>query len=245
MSFNLSTFIFEIINFLVLAYILQRLLYRPLHDMIDRRRQAIACAQNEAKEATRQANELQRQFRARMAESEEERRQIIDMAHQEAERQRQSILEAADAEAHQRLKEAANAIAVEQKDAREALRDDVTRDALRLTERLLQEASGSSLQRHMVQRLVAALDATSPEERKQLERGVSLGGHAVLQSASRPDPEDIEAVGTAVGRLLGNSVPLDVRTKANLLGGVRLQPDGHVWDASLAQVLEGTVRDDP
>lgn len=244
MSFNLSTFIFEIINFLVLVYVLQRLLYRPLHQMIDRRRVAIARAQDEAREATRQAEELQRQLRTKMAEAEGERQQLISTARAEAEQQRQSILEEADAEARRRLEEARASIALEEKDAREALREDMTRDALELTGRLLREASDSTLQQLLVQRLVEALDATSPAERKQLVRGMVPGGHAVFQSAFPPGQEDIEAVGSAVNRLLGDSVPLDVRTDPDLISGARLQLDGHVWDASLAQALEGTVRDE-
>jgi F-type H+-transporting ATPase subunit b len=40
MHFNLTTFLFEIVNFLVLLVVLQRLIYRPLRKGIDARRQA-------------------------------------------------------------------------------------------------------------------------------------------------------------------------------------------------------------
>jgi F-type H+-transporting ATPase subunit b len=244
MSFNLSTFIFEIINFLALVYVLQRLLYRPLHQMIDRRREAITRAQEETREATREAEELRGQLQARMTEAEGERQQLIAGAREEAGKQRQSILEGADAEARQRLEDARTAIAAEQKDAREALRDDVTRDALQLTARLLQEASDSTLQHHLIQRLVTTLDAIPAEERVQLARGVLQGDRAVLRSASAPERGDLEAVASAVDRLLGKDVHLDVRTQPDLIGGVQLQLDGHVWDASLAQALQGVVRDE-
>ncbi len=45
MSFNLGTFLFQTVNFIVLVYILHRLLYRPLHEAIDRRAAEIARAQ--------------------------------------------------------------------------------------------------------------------------------------------------------------------------------------------------------
>ena len=41
MEFNLSTFILEIINFLILIWILQRLFYKPLLEVIAKRKQFI------------------------------------------------------------------------------------------------------------------------------------------------------------------------------------------------------------
>ncbi len=55
MTFNIWTFLFEVVNFVVLAYILHRLLYRPLREAIDRRRAEIAQTQAEAEQARAEA----------------------------------------------------------------------------------------------------------------------------------------------------------------------------------------------
>ena len=44
MNIHLGTFVFQIVNFVVVAFILHRLLYRPLYEAIDRRRQATLAA---------------------------------------------------------------------------------------------------------------------------------------------------------------------------------------------------------
>ena len=54
----LSTFIFEIINFLILIWILQRLFYKPLLAVIDKRKQHIDQSLADAKKLHQEADEL-------------------------------------------------------------------------------------------------------------------------------------------------------------------------------------------
>jgi F-type H+-transporting ATPase subunit b len=61
MEFNLSTFILEIINFLILIWILQRLFYKPLLEVIAKRKQFIDQSLADAKIMQQQAEE-QRSF---------------------------------------------------------------------------------------------------------------------------------------------------------------------------------------
>ena len=57
MEFNLSTFILEIINFLILIWILQRLFYKPLLEVIAKRKQFIDQSLADAKTMQQQAEE--------------------------------------------------------------------------------------------------------------------------------------------------------------------------------------------
>jgi F-type H+-transporting ATPase subunit b len=57
MQFDLTTFIFEIINFLILIWILQRLFYKPLLDVIAKRKQFIDQTLADAKAIQAQADE--------------------------------------------------------------------------------------------------------------------------------------------------------------------------------------------
>src|SRR5579872_1716801 len=238
MNFSFSTFIFEIINFLVLAYILQRFLYRPLHDMIDRRREAIARAQEEAAEARRQAEELQQQLAAKLAGADEQRRQVLARAHDEAEEQRRRLLAHADDEARDRIADAERAIELEKRDARDALQAELLHDALEVTERLLAEVSSSTVQEQLVERLVSTLDALPVQERKQLTESWKPGDRAVLESASVLGRSEVERIEKAASNIVGRPVDLSLQTDPDLIGGVRLRLDGHLWDASLAGSLE-------
>src|SRR6185437_10735734 len=97
MIFNVWTFLFQVVNFLVLVAILRWLLYRPLREAIDRRREADARAQADAEAAHQRAEATQHTLDQRLADLEHGREVAIREARDRAEAERQSLL--ADTEA--------------------------------------------------------------------------------------------------------------------------------------------------
>src|SRR5271169_2891842 len=92
MIFNVWTFLFEVVNFLVLVYVLHRLLYRPLHEAIDRRREANAKAQADAEKARHEATTLKQQLDTQMAALEDERLELILKARDQAQADRKATM---------------------------------------------------------------------------------------------------------------------------------------------------------
>lgn len=91
MEFNSSTFILEIINFLVLVWILKRFFYKPLLDVIARRKAGIEETVANAEGLQNQAKELQQQYEDRLAawqqEKQEAQRTLDASLQKERERQ--------------------------------------------------------------------------------------------------------------------------------------------------------------
>ena len=77
MEFNLSTFILEIFNFLILIWILQRLFYKPLLETIAKRKQFIDQSLADAKTMQQQAEEQRSLYENRQKLWEEEKKQLL------------------------------------------------------------------------------------------------------------------------------------------------------------------------
>ena len=73
MEFDWTTFTLEIINFLILVWILKRFLYRPVLDVIARRRDGIEKTLADAQEIETQANLLKQQNEQHLAQWETEK----------------------------------------------------------------------------------------------------------------------------------------------------------------------------
>ncbi len=92
MIFNVWTFLFEVVNFLVLVYVLHRLLYRPLREAIDQRREANAKAQADAEKARQEADRAtSSSSSAQLAAIDQERQDVIRKAREQAEAERKAI----------------------------------------------------------------------------------------------------------------------------------------------------------
>ncbi|ATG90608.1 F0F1 ATP synthase subunit delta [Methylomonas koyamae] len=68
MQLDWTTFILEIVNFLVLVWILQRFLYRPMLALLDARQQRISEQTERAEQLQAEAEALQSQYQARLAD---------------------------------------------------------------------------------------------------------------------------------------------------------------------------------
>ena len=239
MTFNVWTFVFEIVNFVVLAYILRRLLYRPLRAAIDKRREAIAQAQAEAEKARAAAVAMQQQLQTQLGDMEKERQEAIQQTRELAEAERQKLIAEGEKTLTRRQEEARLAIERQRDEALRSLRSELNSAAAELAERLLQEATGSTLQQQLVKRLIEALSQVPENQRIQVRDDWSNADGAMVETATTLDANSLQQINQAVYALVGQPVNLAVQTKPNLLAGARVRIGGHVWDASLAGQFEG------
>src|SRR6056297_86 len=71
------TFAFQIINTIILYLILKKLLFKPVTEFMQSRKDGISASLEEAENMTEKANELKAQYESKIKASEEEGRQII------------------------------------------------------------------------------------------------------------------------------------------------------------------------
>nr|WP_235899142.1 F0F1 ATP synthase subunit B [Suipraeoptans intestinalis] len=105
------------INILVLFLILRKLLFRPVMDIMEKRRQMIEGKLQEASREKEQAESLKREYEDIRGKAKEESRQIILQAKEEAQREARQLIEEAQKEARRQLEEAKASIEEKQTQA--------------------------------------------------------------------------------------------------------------------------------
>ena len=240
MHLNWWTFLFQTLNFVVLAYVLHRLLYRPLRAAIEQRRQANAQTQASAETARKAAEALAQQLQVQIADQEQHRQEVLHEAQEQAAVERQKLLGEAEITLQRRREEARTALAHEREEALKALRGEVIGQAVNLTQRLLRESTDRTLHQQLALHLVDALHDLPEAEQTQLRTQWRPEDGALLETAAELDGQTLQELERAVAALLGKPVALTVQSRPGLLAGVRLRLGGHVWDGSLAgQLPEG------
>jgi F-type H+-transporting ATPase subunit b len=237
MTFHWWTFLFEVVNFAVLAYVLHRLLYRPLHDAIDRRRQANAQARAEAEKAQQEAKVFQHQLQTQLAELEQQRQAAVHQAREEAEGERRRLLAEAAQGIQARQEENRQALEQERVEALRALRAEVVSQAVALTRRLLSEAADQTLNRQLTLRLLQTLRGLTDAERRHVCAQLQADDVALLETAEEVDEATLAQVGEVLTAVVGKHIPVRAQVKPALLGGARLRVGGHVWDGTLSGQL--------
>lgn len=238
MHFSPWTFLFEMLNFVVLAAVLYRLLYRPLHEAIDRRREDVTRAQTAADKAREQAVLLQQQLQAQLAEMEQRGETVLRDCRERAEAERKKLLAEAEAEMQRRQKQVQQGLEREREEAWKGLRDEMAKLAVDVVQRLLRESCDRSLNDQLALHLLEELRRLTSEERQAVRNQWQPEDGAVLELAGELNEATVQGITEAAGVLLGQTITVARSTVPALVGGVRLRLGGHIWDASLAGQLE-------
>ena len=241
MELNWTTFAFQIVNFLILVWILKRFLYRPVLNVIERRREAVAKTLSDAQAMHEQALARQETYDQRLSAWDRERETAREQLHREIEEERRRLTRAL-ADNLEQEREKARVLA--QRDADEARRR-VQESAMRMgggfASRLLSRVAGPELEARLIA-LVEEDVAQLPADRAEaLCQGFAEGeGVIEVASAFELSEDQRRQLQQALGVVLGGNVACQWRYRRDeqLLAGLRITIGPWVLRANLQDELQ-------
>jgi F-type H+-transporting ATPase subunit b len=180
------TLSFQVANFLVLAAVLYRFLFKPVTAMIARRQVEIESARKEAESGKRAAEESRAHYEKEVEKLHTERETSLAELRAQAARDRAATLEQARSEAARILESAKGTIAEERGDAAARLADAAVGLAADLSKRLLQQAAGPSIAEILLQRVCDHLESMPTDRLRALREELARGSANSLEVATAP-----------------------------------------------------------
>lgn len=233
MNFDWVTFAFQLVNVLVLLAILRRVLFRPVAGIIARRQAETDAALQAADAAKAEAEAAIAKARAEAETTAAARHDVLVKAQEEAEAQRKALLDRAHDEAAKIVAEGRESRAHEAGVA-QARAVDQARDLASVIAARALAAQPAGIAGY-AERLAAALNALTPEERGALLAGANLR----LTSAAPLSPADCAALDAALAPF---AIQPGTETDPGLLAGVELRSDSGAIRNSLAHDLDRIAR---
>jgi F-type H+-transporting ATPase subunit b len=216
------TFLFEVGNFLLLVALLGWLFFRPVRELLERRRAALQ-AEEEAVAAKRA--EMERalaEVESRRGALETSVAELRERVREDAERERANLLEGARAQVQRERESFQAELEALRRGQLGAAIHDAAAGASEMVRRLLERIDGPDLESSLLEaarRELAALASSAPL------------APLVVESASALKPEGLAALAQAAGVPLAQ---VTQRTTPELLAGVRVLTARGLVDASAA-----------
>ncbi|MGZ6372364.1 MAG: F0F1 ATP synthase subunit B [Candidatus Limnocylindria bacterium] len=154
---------FQIINFLLILYLLNRFLFRRVLALLDERQERIAKGLEDAEAAARDRELARAEREAALDEARKEAQTMIARATKIAEDSRAEIVGAARAEAEKVTARATEEIAAEKQRAIAELRSQVADLALDAAGRLVKAEMNAPTQRRLVEEFLAEVSPSDKE----------------------------------------------------------------------------------
>ena len=239
MELNWTTFLLEIINFLVLVWVLKRFLYKPVLDIIVRRRQGIERTLEETREERRTSETLKTQYENRLADWEQEREVARQTLQREIEAERRKRFDLLENELQdERKRQQVLAERQQQMSARLAEMQALTLGA-DFVSRLLRRLAGPKLEALLMKAAIEDLTAMPTKQRQTLSHAWKQGGGPIEVTTAYPLEEACrKSLEKALAEITGEEVFCDYQQSSELIGGLRLKMGYSVLGANLQDDLK-------
>jgi F-type H+-transporting ATPase subunit b len=233
-----TTFALEVLNFLVLVWLLKRFLYRPVLDVIERRRAQDEETVAQAKALREEAEALKTQYEQRLAHAAEDRERALAKLDGEIAAERAKRLAGVEEQVQADLerRQALAARDMEQRDVERAQR--AIQLGAQFAARLLDRLAGPALDDGLVDLALSDLGSLGAAQRDALHTALAAGDVDVEVASAHPlAPARRQALTQALADLGGQPLRPTFVEDASLKAGLRVRAGAWVLMANLRDEL--------
>lgn len=246
MDFDWTTFVLEIINFLILVWILKRFLYQPVLGVIARRRAGIEKILADAKQIEIEASELKRKNERYLAEWEAEKE--VEQAKLSAELATLRENKLAQLEVHLNEEAARRRVLDERnrKDFERLCEEKGIAQGVTFTSKLLTRLASKELEQQLFSVLIEDLQNIREQDRHAvIEAAAEPGLYVKVQSAFVLGNEQQEVLSHLLNEITGRTLPIEFLVHSELISGLQIDIGPWILHANLRdelKVFSGVLR---
>jgi len=232
------TVIAQVLNFLILVWLLKHFLYKPILNAIDAREKKVAdeLADADAKEA--EAQKEKEEFRRKNEEFDQQRAALLSRAKDEAKAERQRLLEEARMEASDLRAKQQEALRNDKQNLNQAISHRAQQEVFAIARKTLQDLAGTNLEERTVDVFAQKLRELEGEEKEQLAYVLGASSSPVLIRTAFDLPQaQRDLIKKTIKETLGIEIQARFETVPDLVSGIELTANGQKVAWSIAGYL--------
>lgn len=225
MEINWFTFTAQIVNFLILLWLLKRFLYTPLQNVMKNRENEVLSRLEEARQKLVHAEEMSKEYQAKMDQLEEQKEEWLEEAKRESESYRKELLQTARNEVDTIHAKWLKAVEAEKKSLLEMLERQSVQKILSIVEKIVRDLSDTDLERQTIKRFLEKLTAKDENGKTQVEN-IKAEKEIVIVSSFPIEKTDRQKIDKAIQGMFSNETKFNYTTDSDLGFGIELRTNG-------------------
>ncbi len=239
MKINWFTVIAQVINFLVLVWLLKKFLYKPILKAVDDREKKIASQINDANHLKEEAKKEQDDFTKKNADFDQQKKGLMDKAVADANSQRQKLLDQAKDEAGRLGAKLEQASKEKEKTEQKEIAQKTQKQVLAITRKALTEIASESLEEQSAGTFIKRLKESKDVEKKQFIEAFKSNTNTILIRSAFDLPEKQQQdITQAVDAVLGTKSTIQFKTTPGIISGIELSTNGYKLSWSFSEYLD-------
>jgi F-type H+-transporting ATPase subunit b len=234
MQLDWFTLIAQIVNFLILVFLLQHFLYTPIVRAMDQREQKIATRLEEAQKKRDEADEQFEKYRERLRSLEQERDERLQQIEEEVEEKRRNMLDQTHSEIERLKREWKKDLEREHKSFLQSIRATLGQEFGEVMRQLMIELADANFENQMIGVFYERLNDVDEDQKDQLQQSLDhANGNIIIRSAFEISDENKRTLAQTIHNNLFPDRKFDTHfeTTDDLIAGVELEVGGRrlIW----------------
>lgn len=238
------TVIAQVINFLILIFLLHRFLYRPITKTIRSRQEEIDRHWQEARQQKQVATEEALSYEEKQRQLQQKEAEIMADAQEKAEQEYQKLIQQARQEVEEKQAAWSEAIAQQQEQFLENLQEKITEQVYKIARHALQELADTQLEQQALATFIYRLENLDEQERQALAQSLQNSDRGlVIRTSFELSRENREKLVASLHQqqiYSGNNVQF--ATAPSLICGIELQASNYKIAWNLQNYLQALDR---
>lgn len=244
MQVDWFTLIAQIVNFLILVWLLKHFLYDRIVRAMDRRREKIAAKINEADDTKSEAENLRFEYQDKLSDLEGKTDEIISEAREKAEEKRKQMVNEAREEIETMRQKWKEALENEKQSVIGELRRSAARQVFGISRKVLIDLADVEIEERIVDRFLDRFSELNQRDMDKLRSTVkSKDSDVRITSAFEITGKTREKLTKGLKHVLNGVKDIDYQADDDLLGGVVLETGGQRVEWNIDDYLE-SLEDD-
>jgi F-type H+-transporting ATPase subunit b len=228
----------QVLNFLVLVWLLKRFLYKPILAAIDARERRIAAELADAEEQKAEARKEREAFARKNEDFDRERTALMKEATEEAKDEHQRLLDEARRDAEALRAQRQEALRKDARNLNQAIRRRTQQEVFGIARKALADLAAASLEERLAEVFIRRLrDMEGPARERLAAALMTAADPALVRSAFELPAERRAAIREALRETFSADIPLRFEASPELIGGIELIVNGQKTAWSIADYL--------
>jgi len=238
--FNWWTFLFQTINFFVVLYILYRLFFNPLKNIIQKRDESIKKRLEELQAGEKKLKELTQSYQDRLKEIDILKDKELGIARKEAEQEKSRLLEEADKELNKERLKQKSILELERKKVGNAIKEQSLQFSLDYLSRFSGQLIDEEMHQKLIEKFLYELKSTSANEIAALKKEMKTKECEIkLSTPLKIKEKTMRLIRETLENIFDiKIVSIKTLTENSLIGGIKLGIENKIIDGSIQGMLK-------
>lgn len=237
------TVIAQVINFLILVWLLKRFLYRPILNAIDAREKRIEATISDAHAKEIESQKQREEYQQKNELFDQQRSAHMNEVLEAAKAERTQLLDAARQESDDLRARLQQALRNEQLSLNEELSRRAREEVFAIARKALFDLAGTSLEQRMTEIFLDRLRELNDAQMAEVKSAFKTSSHPLLvRTAFELPAQQCAAIETVIGEILGKEKQIEFNIVPDLVSGIEISCNGRKIAWSIADYLGSLVK---